>query len=110
MCWHLGKEGIHSCLPITSVTRLGDFWKFFTTKFLAKEAQIIGNFLGYFEKPHSYVKTALASLGQLFEKLGYFLLQHLVTLPITIPVVRVTHLKVKKIREILLDQALSTIS
>ena len=79
-------------------------------KISCKKAQIIGNFLGYFEKPHSYVKTALASLGQLFEKLGYFLLQHLVTLPITIPVVRVTHLKVKKIREILLDQALSTIS
>ena len=38
---------------------------------------MIGNFLGYFEKPHSYVKTALATFGK---KLGYFLLQHLVTL------------------------------
>ena len=44
-----------------SVTRLGDFWKFLVTKFLAKVAQIIGNFLGNFEKPHSYVKTAVAS-------------------------------------------------
>ena len=30
----------------TSMTRLGDFWKFLVTKFLAKEAQMIGNFLG----------------------------------------------------------------
>ena len=48
----------------TSVTRLGDFWKFLATKFLAKEAQMIGNFLGYFEKPHSYAKTALATFGK----------------------------------------------
>jgi len=42
---------------------------------------MIGNFLGYFEKPHSYVKTALATFGQLLEKkLDYFFLQHLVTL------------------------------
>ena len=63
------------------MTRLGEFLKFLATKFLAKEAQMIGNFLGYFEKPHSYVKTALATFGQLLEKkLGYFFLQHLVTL------------------------------
>ena len=30
---------------------------------------MIGNFLGYFEKPHSYVKTASTTLGQLFEKI-----------------------------------------
>jgi len=36
---------------------LGDFRKFLATKFIAKEAQMIGNFLGNFEKPHSYVKT-----------------------------------------------------
>ena len=32
-----------------SVTKLGDFWKFLVTKFLSKVAQIICNFLGYFE-------------------------------------------------------------
>ena len=65
-----------------SVTRLGDFWKFLATKILAKEAQMIGNFLGYLEKPYSYVKTALAGyfLHIFWKKLGYFLLQHLVTL------------------------------
>ena len=33
-------------LPTTSVTRLGDFWTFLGTKFLAKVAQIFGNILG----------------------------------------------------------------
>ena len=36
-----------------SVARLADFWKLFSTKFLAKKAQMISNFLDYFEKPHS---------------------------------------------------------
>ena len=31
----------------------------FKTKFLTKVAPIISNFLGYFGKPHSYVKTAM---------------------------------------------------
>ena len=44
------------------------FWKFLATKILAKEAQIIGNFLGYLEKPHSYVKTALATFCTSFGK------------------------------------------
>ena len=38
---------------------------------------MIGNFLGDVEKPHSYVKTAVATF---WNHLGYFLLQHLVTL------------------------------
>ena len=41
---------------------------------------MIGNFLGYFEKPHSYGKTDLATVWVTFGKMGYFLLQHLVTL------------------------------
>ena len=52
------------------MTRLGDFLKFLATKFLAKEAQMIGNFLGYFEKPHSYVKTELATFWATFGKIG----------------------------------------
>ena len=36
----------------TSVTRLGDFWKFLATNLLTKVAQNIGDFLGYFEKEH----------------------------------------------------------
>ena len=31
---------------------------------------MIGNFLGYFEKPHSFVKTALATLRATFGKNG----------------------------------------
>ena len=53
----------------SSVTRLGDFFeKKLATKFLVKEAQMIGNFLGSFEKPHSYVKTALANFWAYYVK------------------------------------------
>ena len=45
----------------SSVTRMGDFWKFLVKKFLPKVAQIISNFLGYFGQPHSYVKTDVAT-------------------------------------------------
>ena len=38
-----------SCI-ITSVTRLVNFLQFLVTKFITKVSQIIGNFLGYFEK------------------------------------------------------------
>ena len=48
--------------------QIGRVLKFLETTFLAKEAQMIGNFLGYFEKPHSYVKTALATFWATFGK------------------------------------------
>ena len=54
----------------SSVTRLGDFLKFLAIKFVAKESQMIGNVLGYFEKPHSYVKTVLATFWATFAKIG----------------------------------------
>ena len=61
--------------------KIGQFLKFFATKFLAKEAQMMANFLGNFEKPHSYEKNCIGYfLGNFWNKLGYFLLQHLVTL------------------------------
>ena len=52
---------IRCCSSSDSVTRFGDFGKFLATKFLAKEAQMIGNFFVKFEKLNSYVKTALAT-------------------------------------------------
>ena len=51
----VARETYHQC------DQIGRFLKFLATKFQSKEAQIIGNLLGYFEKPHSYVKTALAT-------------------------------------------------
>ena len=36
--------------------------------FLANEAQMIVNFLGYFEKPHSYAKTAFSTFRATFWK------------------------------------------
>ena len=50
---------------LISVTRLGDFWTFSATKFIAKEVKMIGNFLGYFKKPHYY---ALAAFRATFRK------------------------------------------
>ena len=59
--WSSSSSYHHHLTPPIRVTRLGDFWKYSATKFLAKVAQIIGNILGYFEYPHSYVKTAVAT-------------------------------------------------
>ena len=61
-----GSQFAQMMSAIDSVTRLGDFFKVLGTKISSKEAQTIGNFLGYFEKPHSDVKTALASYWATF--------------------------------------------
>ena len=61
--------------------QIGRFLKVFGNNFLNKVAQNIGNVLGYFEKPHCYVKTAVCYFFDNFwEYFGYVLLQHLVTL------------------------------
>ena len=44
--------------------------RFLAAKFVAKESQMNGHFLGYFENPHSYVKTALATFWPTFGKIG----------------------------------------
>ena len=44
-----------------SVTRLGDFWNIPVTNFLTKVAQLLGNFLGFFEKHCLQVKTNVAT-------------------------------------------------
>ena len=41
--------------------QIGRFLKVLDNKILTKVAQIISNFLGCFEKPHSYVKTAVGT-------------------------------------------------
>ena len=41
--WAFAKK--QKLLLLYSVTRLDDFWKFLATKFLANEAQRIGNFI-----------------------------------------------------------------
>ena len=45
-----------------------------------KVAQIFDNYLGYFQKHKLLEKTAMATFWATFEKIGYFLFQHLVTL------------------------------
>ena len=59
-----GTKRITITIPI-SATRLGDFWNFFSTKFIAKEAQMIGNFLGYFQKT-TLITTELAAFRAIF--------------------------------------------
>ena len=53
---------------MSSETRLGDLFKFYVTNFLSKIAQILGDFLGYFEKDHFLLNTALDPFGARFRK------------------------------------------
>ena len=55
-------------MTLEQCDQIGRFLKFLTTKFQAKEAQMIGNFLGYFEKPHCDLKTALATFWATLRK------------------------------------------
>ena len=59
---------------------MGDFSKLLATNFLTKVAQILGDFLGYFEKPHFKVKTALttiwATLGNSWAAFYYYVWSH----------------------------------
>ena len=48
--WWAAEEEGAGVVAETSVTRLGDFWKFLVTYFSTKVAQIFIDFLGYFEK------------------------------------------------------------
>ena len=59
----------------TSVTRLGDFWKLYVTDSLSKVAQIC-----WLKNLCTFEKNYCLIYGQLLEKLGYFVFQHLVTL------------------------------
>ena len=71
----LGKKSANS------VTRLGHIWKFFGTKFLSKVAQIFSNNFGLLWKIELFTLHWCGYfLGNFCRKLGYFLLQDLVTL------------------------------
>ena len=56
LCWE----------TVDNVTRLGAFSIFLATNFLAKLAQIIGNFCSYSVKPHSCLKNELATFWATF--------------------------------------------
>ena len=57
------------CLA-SSVTRLGDFGKLLATKFLAKEAEMIGTFWAILKNLTLMKKLHLLHFGQLLEKIG----------------------------------------
>ena len=54
-------RNLHLCLK-TSVTRLGDFIKFWATNFLCKVAQIYSTFFGYFKVCHFLILNCLDTL------------------------------------------------
>ena len=65
----------------TSVTRLGDFWKFWVTNFLAKVVQMYVDFLNSFECiKFSCINWFGYFLGKFRIILGYFIFQHPVAL------------------------------
>ena len=64
----------------TSLTRLGDFWKFLVSNYLSKVAQMFSDFWGIW-KHHFYVKTAIVTFLDNFRKnWATFLIHYLVTL------------------------------
>ena len=71
-------------LEVTSVTGLGDFSNFLVPNCIAKVVQIFGDDLGYFVRhPLQNENCYIYFLGNTWRILGYFLLQHLVTLHTT---------------------------
>ena len=50
--------------------QIGGFWKLLLPKFVTKVAQKIANFLGYFVKLHSYIKTVVATFWAILETVG----------------------------------------
>ena len=58
-------------LSATSVTRLGDYWKFLGTFCRPRVAQIFGDtLLGYFEKANFSVKSTVATFWQFVNMFG----------------------------------------
>ena len=54
----------------TSLTRLGDLWKFLTTIFHSKVAQSYGDSFGLFENINFQVKTTVSTFGATFRKIS----------------------------------------
>ena len=75
-------------VPLTSVTRLGDFWNILAKIFITKVTQMFGDFLDSCEKCHFRSNWLCYFLGNFWKNLGYFLFQHLVTLSVCCPPLR----------------------
>ena len=68
-------SGLSIMCVALSVTRLGEFWKFFASNFLLKVAQMYGDFSGRSKKYFFQVKTAVATFRAILgeRKVGYFI-------------------------------------
>ena len=69
------------CVPQQQCDQIGRFFKLQGDKKSTKVAQVIGNFLGYFEKSHSCVSTAASSFWVTFGKIWALFYSNTVTLP-----------------------------
>ena len=69
--WKDCREAYYA-LSSSSVTRLASFWNFWVTHFVAKDAQLFNDFLGYFEKITCSEKAVVATFDQLLRNLDYF--------------------------------------
>ena len=63
----------------SSVTSLGDFWKFLAKNFLTKVAKTFGDIRENFEKHEFWSQPVVATFWE-FEKFGLLNIQHLVAL------------------------------
>ena len=63
-----------------SVTRFGVFWKFFVTNYISKVAQMFIDFWDILKTLLFKLKVLYYYFGNLRKKLGYFLINYLVTL------------------------------
>ena len=63
--WHCVPKLLLNTVS-SSVTWLGDLWKFLATKNLAKVAQIVSDFSGYFETHRFYAKNTVATFWATF--------------------------------------------
>ena len=57
-------------MPSICVTKLGDFWYFYGSKFLTKEAQASGGCLGFLKTWLSKLKLMRLLFGQILEQFG----------------------------------------
>ena len=71
--WFFFSSKLPSVCVASSVTRLGDFFKFLVTNYLSKVAQILWWLFGISWKHHFFRKNGSGYIfGQLEIKLGYF--------------------------------------
>ena len=68
--FHFSFSTFGSLAIATSVTKLGNFLKYFVTNVIKKVARMYCDFLGYFKNINYQVKVTVANFGVTFGKFG----------------------------------------